>query len=539
MIANWLTYCLLARELGTTLRGRLLEEAWSQERNAAMLAFTAEHGDVVTLLCSCNPRMPHIMVQAQPHRARRNSVDVVPALIGRRVEGVDIARGDRLLRIRFDDASSLVLQLYSARANMFHCSDDGTVLTPFKRTIEPLAVVGASWIDPALPLTTHLPATASDGTSAEDLAAACGYLTGTMRHVFLAACAGAPDAAPVTVLTDLLRQCELAAPRILVADDSPPVFSLLPADDFGRPLDTNDDGVLALHGLCLRLRHRFENFRSRKTALLAAISREMDRRTRTLASQPAAVEREAEAARYEKWGHLLMIHTEVAPAQPGLVVLPDIFTDPRLVVSIPVREGDSNIRSAERYYDKARNIRAGIIHSEEKRAAALARLEELEAMKHRIDSITDPDDLREELRALKEAGTSPAGVGGPKQGPALPYRTFEVGGYTVLVGKTSHDNDELTFRHARPNDIWMHARGVPGSHVVIRLDGRPKPGRDVIRLAAALAAYYSKYRNAGNVPVCYTERKYVHKMKGAPPGTVRLDREEVVMVKPAPGGEAE
>ncbi|HLB00882.1 MAG TPA: NFACT RNA binding domain-containing protein, partial [Bacteroidota bacterium] len=110
-----------------------------------------------------------------------------------------------------------------------------------------------------------------------------------------------------------------------------------------------------------------------------------------------------------------------------------------------------------------------------------------------------------------------------------------VGGhYEAWVGKSSAENDLLTTKHAGPHDFWFHVRGTSGSHVVLK--GRPGgtsvPPKEVIHAAARIAAYYSKMRKSGNVPVAYCERKYVKKPKNAPPGTVTLQREEIVFVSP-------
>ncbi|HTX98773.1 MAG TPA: NFACT RNA binding domain-containing protein, partial [Bacteroidota bacterium] len=103
----------------------------------------------------------------------------------------------------------------------------------------------------------------------------------------------------------------------------------------------------------------------------------------------------------------------------------------------------------------------------------------------------------------------------------------------VLAGKSSENNDELTLHVAKPHDLWFHARGSSGSHVVLRVStGKGEPGKKAREQAAAIAAYYSKMKTAGLVPVAMTEKKYVRKPKGAKAGSVVLEREKVVFVRP-------
>ena len=122
-----------------------------------------------------------------------------------------------------------------------------------------------------------------------------------------------------------------------------------------------------------------------------------------------------------------------------------------------------------------------------------------------------------------------------KSGKELPpFRIFSVvGGYEVWVGKSSANNDLLTMKYAKPNDLWFHVRGASGSHTVLKVPGgSEKPPKEAIRQAASIAVYYSKMRKAGRVPVAYCERKYVRKPKGMAAGAVILEREEVIFVEP-------
>jgi predicted ribosome quality control (RQC) complex YloA/Tae2 family protein len=107
------------------------------------------------------------------------------------------------------------------------------------------------------------------------------------------------------------------------------------------------------------------------------------------------------------------------------------------------------------------------------------------------------------------------------------------GGWQVLAGRTDAANDRLSLRLARPGDLWFHIRGMPGSHVVLRVPPGTEPDRPTLELAAALAAYHSKARGAGIVPVSCTEARHVSKPSGAPPGTVTIRKESVLKVRPA------
>ena len=102
----------------------------------------------------------------------------------------------------------------------------------------------------------------------------------------------------------------------------------------------------------------------------------------------------------------------------------------------------------------------------------------------------------------------------------------------MWVGKDSAANDLLTFKFTKQNDIWFHVRGSSGSHTILKCDDDAEPTKEHIKIAASICAYYSKAKNARNVPVAYTEAKNVQKYKGAKAGSVVIKGEKVIKVNP-------
>ncbi len=158
---------------------------------------------------------------------------------------------------------------------------------------------------------------------------------------------------------------------------------------------------------------------------------------------------------------------------------------------------------------------------------------ELTALTDRVQAgEIEPEDAR---KALPSRGGP-----GPGKAPAigdvrLPYKRFRSSsGLEILVGRGPADNDELTSRHARPDDVWLHAREASGAHVVLRWGRKEAPPARDLSEAAVLAALHSRARHAGVVPVDWTRRKHVRKPRGAPPGTVRLEQASTLFVEPDP-----
>ena len=121
----------------------------------------------------------------------------------------------------------------------------------------------------------------------------------------------------------------------------------------------------------------------------------------------------------------------------------------------------------------------------------------------------------------------------PRPRPAPKVYTYQLpGNWTVLAGRTDADNEMLSLTVAGPKDWWFHVRGVPGSHVILRAREDKEPDREILKQAAAIAAYHSKARHGGKVAVACTRACFVSKPLGALTGTVTIRREKILKVRP-------
>jgi predicted ribosome quality control (RQC) complex YloA/Tae2 family protein len=244
---------------------------------------------------------------------------------------------------------------------------------------------------------------------------------------------------------------------------------------------------------------------------------------------------EAEGARadeYKRLADLLSAHrADLRKGMAGIDV-PDWQGGSK--ITIPLNAARSPQQNIEDYYRKARKAADAVAAARNERPHLARDLERLRAALARIDAgLVEGEALREIAVAF---GIDPeAPPVGRRPAPRLPYREFVIGRDRLLVGRSSRDNDELTLRHARPQDLFFHVHGSPGSHVILRRENRDTPvDKDTITLAAQVAAYFSKSKHAGLVPVVYTEARYVRKPRKAPAGTVSVEREKTIMVRPLP-----
>ena len=192
----------------------------------------------------------------------------------------------------------------------------------------------------------------------------------------------------------------------------------------------------------------------------------------------------------------------------------------------------------ERAYRRYRRIVESAARVAERQAQVQERLSALDALAAEIDGAANAELPRLE-REARRLGAGPRAAQSlskkKRQEPALPYRLFRtVAGGAILVGRGAADNDALTFRVARGNDLWLHARGITGAHVLVRLEKGAGPDQETLLDAAHLAAHFSDARGEPSTEVAYTHVKYVRKPRGGAPGAVTYSQERTLLLRIEP-----
>lgn len=202
---------------------------------------------------------------------------------------------------------------------------------------------------------------------------------------------------------------------------------------------------------------------------------------------------------------------------------------------IPLDPTMSAVDNAQAYFARYRKAQRAAMDGPDRLARSRLALRDLEQLDIDLRLATNRPEVEAVGAALTEAGYLRAKGSKPRlaQGvpKAKPLSMTTADGLTILVGRNSRQNDEVTFRRARANDWWFHARGVPGAHVIVRSGALALPP-DTIRRAAELAAHFSRLQDEPNVPVDYTRRRNVRRIPGAAPGLVTYSREQTIRVTP-------
>jgi len=273
---------------------------------------------------------------------------------------------------------------------------------------------------------------------------------------------------------------------------------------------------------------------SRLASARAELRKELSRRKKLLKQLENDLSGHAEAEQEKHIGDLLLANLSTAKRRGRTVALTDYFSDDAREIEIEVDENLTLPEEASRRfasYARSKRARTQIAHRIETVDAEIAKLEaktaDLERNPSSLATQAGPDsrgnrDKPDAARQTRIPGTR---------------RYVSSDGYDILVGRAARDNDHLTFKIAKPNDLWLHAADYPGSHVVVRNSTRKEiPQRTVIE-AAQLAAHFSQANKDPKVDVHYTQRKFLSKPKGGAPGLVRLLRFKNITVPPFEAGE--
>ncbi len=559
MYFDALTTAAIAAELHAHLLEGRVQEILLPDRLSVALEIYA-HRQRHYLLASAHPQSARVHLMAD--RPRRG-VDAVPPLLlllkkyvrGARLVDVRQPPAERILHLAFDGPegpTTLIAETIGRYSNLVLVGEDGTVLDAIKRVgpdINRYRVI--------LPNHLYVPPPAQDKLLPGELTEyrLRQLLAGAppqrpLRQVLVDGVAGlSPLAArevafralgstdvwveAVQRFTPVLEACHAltqeAARPSLVRDEEDEViaFAAYPLTHMGNwePVGSMSEAVAAFFS------EEALGYEAAKTPLLEAIraARErLGRQREKLDGEGAEID---DPGALRQMGEAILSYAhQIKPGQSELVVdwVPGgpplhVSLDPDLSPSENAQEYFGRYRKAQRRAAKV-PVRSMQVETEEQYLDQLAQ------------DLTMAED-RPEIDAVREALIQSGYLGWKRKPrvsmPARPLHFSAPDGFSVWVGKNALQNDQVTFRRAGPDDLWLHARGIPGAHVVIQTEGRAVPERTV-EWAAGLAAYYSRGRQDTQVAVVVVLRRYVRRLKGGRPGQVVFRNERTIRVAPRP-----
>ena len=570
------TLAAVVAELREALDDARVQKVQQPTANDVVIAFYGR-GGAHHLLISADPRTFRVHLtqikRANPVTPPGFCQVARKYLEGARLDEVVMPRFDRVLRLVFDSADfgrvCLIAELMGRNANLVLTQGrDGAetvrgVLRPSHSEARELRP-GAAYADPpgsherVDPLTLDGPKDAffrDMPAEPENLRPWMGAtLSGIGRFAadeIMARAAGGRDALP-TALTDLMEDVRAGqfAPHH-VADEQGHTTGVWPFE----PRSVPPGRAFARESVGVALDTFFATYTGRtleegeRATLAKAIAREIAFRDREIKSARATLAEAGRADEYERLGNLILANLTLIPrGGETFVTVPDLYAEEAGVeAAIALDPKKSPQENAQGYFARARKARDAAEYAEGRAVDLEDERRALDDLRARLEGAqTHTNEEYAALRASLEELVGAERVGASaKEKPAAakpadrPFaghkvRSYDLDGYTLLVGESAEANDFLMTRVAAPSDLWMHIRAGTGAHGVLRTNNKPDRVPDVVvrQAAAIVAARSGSVKHSGLVAVDVTERRYVRKPRGGKPGLALYDRARTYDVAP-------
>lgn len=503
----------LSAQLEPVIKGSVISECFSQTKDELIIRFEIKEKSFF-IKASLQSEFCCLYFQDDFSRARKNSVDLLEPLIGLYVEGITQYENERSFSLNLTEGYKLLFKMHGNRANVVLFQNDEAIQL-FRNHLTTDAAIDLKKLHREIDFSyeafeQHL----------NDLPALY-YAFGKPVWNFLERnnFSEKSDVEKWQAIQDL--RSYLKNPMFYLAEtDGKLLLSLFPD---GNILKKLKEPIAAINEFFLSYT-RASAFMQEKSEALSRLKTKLQNSLSYLVKTNKKLKELQEDAHYKQWADLLMANLHLVKPGQEKISLPDFYNE-NTHVEIKLKKDVSAQKNAEIFYRKSKNQQIEIQKLTE---SFQAKQKEVADTQQKIATI----EKLEDLKALREViGTSGIKQKSEKEEP-LPYHEVLFNGYKIRIGKNAQHNDTLTLKHSFKEDLWLHAKDVPGSHVIIKYQAGKKFPKDVIERAAQLAAFNSKRKTESLAPVAFTQKKFVRKRKGDPPGAVVVEREEVILVEP-------
>jgi predicted ribosome quality control (RQC) complex YloA/Tae2 family protein len=511
----------LSKQLDARLKGWVLGTCFSQDKDELVFGFWTDStlqadgslgGAEFYIRAVLQPTLATLVFYKAFHRARQNSVALFKDLVGLKVLEVLQFENERAFSIRFEKNFCLIFKLFGNRSNVLVFEGEQFVSMFHQKLVKdlqlspsalnrPLVHTFQSWKEADFQVKTLFP------TFGKTLLA---YLESRTRGML-----------PVQAWEEVKQLLTLLEnPTFYIARFEGEVqLLLLP---LGEIEYQGQDPIEAAKQFYSRFA-RVNFLEKEKSYSIRLLEKRKKQTEHYLLQAYEKLEELEQESRHEQLANILMANLHLLETGTEKVSLYDFYHNQQ--VQIRLKKDLTPQKNAEVYYRKSKNA---IIEVNKLKEAIELKENELKDIEIQLLTIKSQQDLRQLRAYMRQQGLQQEGR---KNQASDNFKQFEFMGYQILVGRNARNNDLLT-RSAYKEDLWLHAKDVPGSHVIVKY----QPGKGfpelVVEKAASLAAFFSKRKTDTLCPVTVTPRKFIRKTKDLAEGEVIVEKEEVILVEP-------
>lgn len=503
----------LSKSLTENIIGFTLVSCFSQNKDELVIEFNNGKKSFF-IRADLSSKITCLSFPDQFKRANKNSIDLFSELVMKKVVGVHQFENDRSFEIQFEENVSLIFKMHGKMSNILLC-EEGKVKELFRSNLQSDFKIDRTKLE------RYIDWSKDNFIRNITLLKETYPIIGIEPWIYLK-----------SKSFDKLDQEEkwnewqkmlalLEKPVYCITrHQSKLIFSLLPMGEVVKEFSEPIKAVTEFYYQFVTT----ENFEGKKISAFAGIQKKIKSTESYLSKNKSKLAEAENDQHYQTWGDLLMAHLHEIKPGASKVVLQDFYTGSP--VEIKLKPELSVQKNADAFYRKSKNHQIEIDKLSESISQKEKELLRLIDLKGVVNDCRDLNSLMKITDSLSKSDRAKEKI------KKLPYHEFEFKGFKIWVGKNAEANDELTLKYSYKEDLWLHAKDVAGSHVLIKYRSGKNFPKEVIEYAASLAAYNSKRKTETLCPVSFTPKKFVRKRKGDAAGMVVVEKEDVVLVEP-------
>jgi len=541
MYKNYFFLKRFLAEASNDLEGLNAVSVFSQEKDKVIFEFSSGNFEAGNkfLEISANPGSPYLTLKKNYTRAKKNTIGFFTEYFPSKLISLEIAGSDRVTRFNFESAQ-VYFMVRGKFTNAVLIADSKNII-PFKKTESASLnsffdeINKISFMEPYKENHFNFDLISNENFIPEIKKRYPVFGNEILSEVKLRN-GDSSKGEFISELMKIISEIRTGKPAVFVYKELNEIK--LAVDSFGlfsewevNRFDNMKDAI----NFYISRKHYLGEVVKNENLIRKNIDKELARVTSKLNNIKAHLERGSKEEELNKIGNLLLINIKSLKKGLNKIEVEDIYNNNEKS-KIKLNEELSPRGNVDHYFELAKKERISLEKSKQMYKELKSQYEQLKKKEKELKSLEAEEEnlagykqLKKELK-IKEDSHSPSAKNDLRE--KFKHYILE-GKYHLYVGKDSTNNDLLTTKFAKQNDYWFHARGVSGSHLVLRVENSSeKIPKNILKAAASIAAYHSKSKTSGLAPVSFTQKKYVVKKKGMEPGKVALLREEVLIVKP-------
>lgn len=503
----------LSPALEKELKGTVISECFSQNKDELIIRFeTATFPFFIK--ATLTPTIHTLSFPREFNRARKNSVDLFETIVGRSVQKFRQFTNERSFAILLSDDITILFKMHGNKANIVVFEGDAEPIL-FKNSLVADTKIKLDELDRSIDWTFE-----AFRTNSKNLANHY-FIFGKVVWEHL-------DSLGFQSLNQEQQWARISAIRDQLEKSNDFIISelrskmILTLVEIGIIKRKHTDPLEALNDF-FYASTQSSGFQEQQKKLISIFSSRIQSGRNYHKKTLGKLNEVQQNNNYKIWADLIMANMHAIPTGVDKIVVANFYNDNK-PIEIKLRKDQSPQKNAETFYRKSKNQQIEIDKLNE---SLQKKLDEIQALEKQLEQVRNAESIKDLSGFIK---SNP--VKEKTSDSNLPYHEFLFKGYKIWVGRNAESNDVLTLKLSYKEDLWLHAKDVSGSHVLIKHQAGKNFPKDVIERAAELAAYNSKRKNDSLCPVVVTPKKFVRKRKGDPAGMVVVEREEVMMVVP-------